>query len=153
MSSRSVPIPAHRFAEAIRDLPLENLHIKAAELSNSIAHLELSNQQLQPFAEEDRDCADAINENKDVMEQMRNRISSLKLEVERRGFKLEDQERELNVEASNGCMQNDGDHHSSFQYDSNIHASIGLVNEEFASLPGEQIAEEGTEREEGGAHL
>lgn len=150
MSSRSVPILAHRFTEAIRDLPLENLHIKAAELSNSIAHLQLSNQQLQPFAEDDRDCANAINENEEVMEQMKNRISSLKSEVERRGFKWEDQEQKLDVEASNGCMQNDGDHHSSFQYDS---TSTGLVNEEFASLPSEQIAEEGTEREEGGVHL
>lgn len=95
MSSTATPIPLNRFAEAITALPLSNLHFKAAELRNSIAHLEYSNLQLQPFAEEgDQDCKDAIAENEEVMGRMKERIECLKKEVEGRGFAWgEDEER------------------------------------------------------------
>lgn len=87
MSSTATPIPLNRFAEAITALPLSNLHFKAAELRNSIAHLEYSNLQLQPFAEEgDQDCKDAIAENEEVMGRMKERIECLRKEVEGRGF-------------------------------------------------------------------
>lgn len=50
MSSESQPIAPARFAAALPSLPLSNLHAKAAELHNSIAHLQSSNAQLAPFA-------------------------------------------------------------------------------------------------------
>ena len=87
MSSFATPINAERFEKAIRELPLASLHLKAAEIRNSIAHLLSSNQQLQPFADEgDSDCIDAILENVEVIQKMEKRISLLKAEVEGRGF-------------------------------------------------------------------
>ena len=92
MSSISTPIARDQFAQAIRALPLSNLHLKAAELHNSIAHLESSNQLLKPSAEDgDRVCSDAIEENIEVIGRMRERILLLKQEVERRGFLWEDE--------------------------------------------------------------
>ncbi|KAL8771115.1 MAG: hypothetical protein Q9209_003286 [Squamulea sp. 1 TL-2023] len=87
MSASAVPISQDRFAEAIADLPIGNLHAKAAELRNSIAHLVHSNEQLQPFADDgDQDCADAIKENEEVMARMVVRIGLLRREVENRGL-------------------------------------------------------------------
>lgn len=87
MSSTSTPISSDRFAEAIRALPLSNLHLKAAELHNSIVHLESSNQQLKPFAGDgDPVCSDAIRENLEVIRRMAERMLLLKQEVEQRGF-------------------------------------------------------------------
>ncbi|KAI4125631.1 MAG: hypothetical protein LQ338_004158 [Usnochroma carphineum] len=88
MSANAAPIPLERFAEAIAELPLENLRAKAAELRNSITHLMSSNQQLQEYANDgDRDCADAIRENEEVIERMEMRINLLRTEVEQRGFR------------------------------------------------------------------
>lgn len=88
MSSTTLPIPPQRFAEAIKELPLANLHFKAAEIRNSIAHLVSSNQQLQLFTDEgDSDCAEAIQENLLVIQRMEERMSLLQREVEGRGFK------------------------------------------------------------------
>lgn len=93
MSSTATPISAPQFSEAIKDLPLGNLHFKAAEIRNSIAHLESSNQQLEPFAEDgDSDCKEAIRENILVIQRMKERISLLKQEVESRGFKWGEEE-------------------------------------------------------------
>lgn len=87
MSASATPIPPERFAEAILDLPLANLHFKAAEIRNSVAHLESSNSQLQSFADEgDKVCIDAIKENEQTMMRMAERILLLRREVERRGF-------------------------------------------------------------------
>ncbi|KAI4101914.1 MAG: hypothetical protein LQ339_004804 [Xanthoria mediterranea] len=87
MSASAVPISQDRFAEAIADLPIGNLHAKASELRNSIAHLLHSNEQLQRFADDgDRDCADAIKENRQVMTNMIVRIDLLRREVENRGL-------------------------------------------------------------------
>ncbi|KAI9734142.1 MAG: hypothetical protein M1818_006653 [Claussenomyces sp. TS43310] len=101
MSETSLPISPARFAAALRDLPIANLHLKAAELRNSIAHLDYSNEQLKPFAfpnshsapsedgvtttEGDPDCVDAIRENEIVIGRMQERIALLRAEVERRG--------------------------------------------------------------------
>jgi hypothetical protein len=100
MSSESQPISAERFAEAIQDLPAENLYSKAHELENSIAHLERSNKALQEYIdsikadmslpeatrrEGDKDCSDAVQENQNVINRQRDRINLLKQEVERRG--------------------------------------------------------------------
>lgn len=88
MSSNTVPITAHQFAEAIKDLPLANLHLKASEIRNSIAHLVSSNQQLRSFADGgDSDCKEAIDENGVVIQRMEERIRLLRREVESRGFK------------------------------------------------------------------
>lgn len=87
MSANAVPISQERFAEAIADLPIGNLHAKAAELRNSIAHLVHSNEQLQPFADDgDQDCLDAIRENEEVVGRMVSRIALLRREVENRGL-------------------------------------------------------------------
>ncbi|RFU30012.1 hypothetical protein B7463_g6315, partial [Scytalidium lignicola] len=97
MSHESFPISPERFAFAIKDLPISSLHLKAAELRNSIAHLDYSNEQLKPFAEgttsvlgstegvPDQDCIDAIKENEMVIARMQERIELLRAEVENRG--------------------------------------------------------------------
>ena len=94
MSNEATPIPPARFAEALKDLPLSSLHLKAAEIRNSIAHLDYSNEQLKPFADgtehssngrPDQDCIDAIKENELVIARMQERIALLKAEVEGRG--------------------------------------------------------------------
>jgi hypothetical protein len=84
MSATATPIPPSQFALAIKDLPLPNLHFKAAEIRNQIAHLVLSNDQLKEFAD-DEDCKEAIAENEVVMDRMRERLDLLKAEVEGRG--------------------------------------------------------------------
>jgi len=107
MSSDTVPISPARFAAALKDLPLSTLHLKAAELRNSIAHLDYSNEQLKPFAdgtegggEPDQDCVDAIRENEVVIARMTERISLLRAEVEGRGSSwLEFRSQEEVVEA------------------------------------------------------
>ena len=94
MSSETLPINPARFATALKDLPLETLHFKGAEIRNSIAHLDYSNEQLKPFADgtesscngaPDQDCIEAIKENEIVIERMQERISLLRAEVEGRG--------------------------------------------------------------------
>lgn len=88
MSSNATPISPARFAAALPSLPLPNLHFKAAELRNSIAHLEYSNLQLRSLAEEgDRDCREAVEENRETIMRMEERIKLLKAEVEGRGFR------------------------------------------------------------------
>lgn len=94
MSFQSTPIDSHCFAAAIKDLPLPNLHLKAAELCNSVAHLHSSNRELKPFADGgDPDCVEAIGENLLVVERMEGRILLLRFEIKRRGFEGADEER------------------------------------------------------------
>ncbi|KAF2089094.1 hypothetical protein K490DRAFT_1776, partial [Saccharata proteae CBS 121410] len=86
-------ISLEEFAVAIKDLPVASLHAKAAELRNSIYHMTRSNSQLEPFAAEgDAECADAMRENVEVMQRMRDRIGLLKAEVEGRGMMWVDEE-------------------------------------------------------------
>lgn len=91
MSSDALPIGTTAFAAALEALPLSTLHLKAAELRNSLAHLEYSNAQLEPFArpppgqEPDTVCVEAIAENAIVMERMRGRLALLRQEAEKRG--------------------------------------------------------------------
>ncbi|KAF2842222.1 hypothetical protein M501DRAFT_1013577 [Patellaria atrata CBS 101060] len=88
MSADALPITPARFAAALPDLSLASLYAKAAELRNSIAHLQSSNSQLEPFAiDGDVDCYEAIQENKVVIERMLERIELLKREVEERGVR------------------------------------------------------------------
>jgi len=100
MSSEAQPISASQFAEAIEDLPIENLYSKAFEINNSVAHLQQSNKLLQEYSDSikndtslasdtrangDKDCLDAIKENEVVIERQLGRVVLLKTEVERRG--------------------------------------------------------------------
>ncbi|MCJ1254291.1 hypothetical protein MMC24_002105 [Lignoscripta atroalba] len=103
MSSNTTPISPARFAAALPALPLSSLHAKAAELRNSVAHLEKSNEELQSFADEgDGDCAEAIEENKEVVMRMNERVELLRTEVEGRGYLWQEQSQE-------GRKDGDGD--------------------------------------------
>ncbi len=163
MSSNSTPIPLHRFAEAIRDLPLSNLHLKAAELDNSIAHLDSSNQQLKQYADDgDQYCLDAIRENLEVMVQMRERISLLRQEVEHRGFRWEEQKMNETKPGVNGETEHNsnGLQEVTEQTAASIlrerHQGGSLTDEELALRLQERIGEdrtEDTENTEGGVHL
>ncbi|KAK4181675.1 hypothetical protein QBC36DRAFT_373899 [Triangularia setosa] len=89
MSSTTPPITPQAFATALTTLSLPSLHLKVLELRNSIAHLDYSNEQLQPFASTsppDDVCVEAIQENNIVIERMQERIKLVRDEVESRGF-------------------------------------------------------------------
>lgn len=98
MSASAAPISSARFAAALKSLSLDTLYAKTAEIHNSVTHLEASNQDLQEYAAEDSECADAIWENMATIGRMHERIDLLKKEVESRGF-VWDEERNytLNV--------------------------------------------------------
>ncbi|KAK3725071.1 hypothetical protein LTR37_000581 [Vermiconidia calcicola] len=88
MSTDARPIDPARFSLALEGLPIENLHSKAAEIRNSIAHLKHSNEQMLPFADEgDDDCREAMFENLTVINRMNERIGLLRAEVEKRGMR------------------------------------------------------------------
>lgn len=84
MSAESTPITAARFAAALNDLPISSLYAKHAELTNSIVHLESSNKELEDFAREndDRDCYEALLENRQVMKNFHERMDLIRKEVE-----------------------------------------------------------------------
>ncbi|PSN72857.1 hypothetical protein BS50DRAFT_171596 [Corynespora cassiicola Philippines] len=83
MSADALPISAPRFAAALKDLSLPSLHAKVAELRNSIAHLQKSNLELEEFVrqEDDRDCYEALLENREVIKRMEERIELVRVEV------------------------------------------------------------------------
>ncbi|KAJ8114027.1 hypothetical protein OPT61_g3990 [Boeremia exigua] len=84
MSAESRPITAARFATALTELPISSLYAKHAELSNNITHLESSNKQLEDYAREndDRDCYEALLENRQVMKNFNERMDMIRKEVE-----------------------------------------------------------------------
>lgn len=84
MSAESTPITPARFAAALTDLPISSLYAKHAELTNNIVHLESSNRQLEDFAREndDRDCYEALLENRQVIKNFNERMDLIKREVE-----------------------------------------------------------------------
>ena len=87
MSATNQPISPARFASALQELPLSSLHSTAAEIRNSQVHLETSNRELRPYADEgDAVCKEAIDENAQVLERMKARLDLLKAEVLRRGM-------------------------------------------------------------------
>ncbi|KAK0753949.1 hypothetical protein B0T18DRAFT_424414 [Schizothecium vesticola] len=89
------PHPPSKFASALTSLPLSTLQLKVLELRNSIAHLDYSNEQLQPFASPsstsadapapDPICVEAIAENRVVIARMQERLGLVRAEVEKRG--------------------------------------------------------------------
>ncbi|EAT85687.2 hypothetical protein SNOG_07036 [Parastagonospora nodorum SN15] len=82
MSHESHPITLTRFASALSELPIDAIYGKYAELRNNIAHMESSNKQLEDFAREndDRECYEALMENKMVIKRFEERIEALKRE-------------------------------------------------------------------------
>lgn len=84
MSAEAAPITFERFAKALEDLPVSSLYAKHAELTNQIVHLESSNKQLEEFAREndDRDCYEALLENRQVMKRFTERKELIKKEVQ-----------------------------------------------------------------------
>ena len=160
MSSSSQPIPPHRFAEAIKELPLSNLHSKAAEIRNSISHLEASNQQLKSYADDgDRDCAEAIQENVSVIQRMEERIRLLKVEVEGRGFRWgeDDENSDDGGTITNGLGHNErSETNAQLSVDTRqgISGDSSLGDEELVRRLREQMEEYQDEEEmEEGVHL
>lgn len=99
MSASAQPVSSGRFAEALQELPLSTLHQTAAEIRNSRAHLESSNKELKPHADDgDGVCKEAIEENEQVMARMHARLDMLKAEVERRGMPWVDEDPTKNGE-------------------------------------------------------
>ncbi|KAI9857442.1 MAG: hypothetical protein M1824_004850 [Vezdaea acicularis] len=97
MSSDARPISPSQFALALKDLPVDVLHAKTAELLNSVVHLSYSNQELVPFADNgDVDCKEAIRENEIVIKRFEERILLLRKEVENRGLRWSEAETEEN---------------------------------------------------------
>ena len=152
MSSTALPIPPQRFAEAVKELPLANLHFKAAEIRNSIAHLVSSNQQLQPIADEgDSDCAEAIQENLVVIGRMEERISLLKGEVEGRGFKWGEDEPRPETAESNGhaAVEEAGEASGPITQ----HSGGRFGDEELARRFREQMEDDDDDQSHDGVHL
>jgi TolA-binding protein len=83
MSAESAPITFERFSKALEDLSVESLYAKYTELSNQITHLTSSNVQLEEFAREhdDRDCYEALLENRQVMKRFEERKALIMHEV------------------------------------------------------------------------
>ncbi|GAM87704.1 hypothetical protein ANO11243_057310 [Dothideomycetidae sp. 11243] len=147
-SSDALPIDPTAFARALESLPTETLHLKAAEIQNSIAHLKTSNAEMLPFADEgDADCREAMFENLVVIGRMNERIQILRDEVERRGLRWADAEVEDAERKINGHVLEEGD----VQVVSRAEGQSGrLTDEELRRRLEEQLA---GEEEEEGVHL
>jgi hypothetical protein len=165
MSAEAGPISPTRFATAIKDLPVETLYAKAAELRNSIEHLVASNKQLKEFANSgDRDCAEAVRENDEVIQRMEHRILLLEFEVEsNRKMKWHSDERR----AANGSatLQEDtvgltGTNGGASQQNanggalSNVPITSGSLSDvELLRLVGERLDEDEGGSNDGGVYL
>ncbi|CAG5156718.1 uncharacterized protein ALTATR162_LOCUS4514 [Alternaria atra] len=106
MSADAAPITFTRFSKALEDLSVESLYAKYSEITNQLTHLESSNKQLEEFAREndDRDCYEALLENKQVMKRFEDRREAIKNEVKDvRGLPWRPREEEnVDVAAVNG---------------------------------------------------
>ncbi|KAF2152917.1 hypothetical protein K461DRAFT_267591 [Myriangium duriaei CBS 260.36] len=149
MSSDALPIDPTAFAQALESLPPETLHLKAAEIANSINHLKSSNEQMLPFADEgDQDCKDAMFENLVVIGRMNERIRMLREEVEKRGLRWADAEVEDSERRVNGHVLEEGD----AVVGTGQRAQSGrLTDEELRRRLAEQMAQDGEDEE--GVHL
>ncbi|KAK6337677.1 hypothetical protein TWF730_003069 [Orbilia blumenaviensis] len=87
MSASAAPIPLDQFAAALLDLEIPQLHQESARLQNSLYHLERSNTTLAEYPD-DEDCKDAIRYNQGVIEQQKQRIEIVKMELVRRGVSV-----------------------------------------------------------------
>jgi hypothetical protein len=107
MSAEAAPITLTRFSSALSDLPIESIYGKYSELRNNITHMESSNKQLEEFAREndDRDCYEALLENRQVIKRFEERIEALKKEVtEIRGlpWRVRDEEEKKDAQVGGG---------------------------------------------------
>ena len=108
MSADSAPISFTRVSKALEDLSAESLYAKYSELTNQITHLQDSNRQLEEFAREndDRDCYEALLENRQVMKRFEERKEAIRHEINVvRGLPWrprEDVERKVDGAATNG---------------------------------------------------
>ncbi|CZT16894.1 uncharacterized protein RCC_02729 [Ramularia collo-cygni] len=135
MSATTTPISPHLFALALKDLPLDTLHTKAAEIQNSISHLLASNTQLQPLAEAgDEECKEALKENEEVVGRMRQRIDLCKAEAEGRGLRWH-----LGGEEGGEVKRVEGQ----------VNGSGSLGDEELRRRLEETLGDDGEEDEEG----
>lgn len=155
MSSESLPITRERFVKALEGLSLSSLYLKVAELRNSILHLEKSNQELEEFVrqEDDKECYEAVLENREVIARMEERIDLIKKEVTEvrcLPWQPEDGDRIVEVgERRNGDVEMVGS--SVVQQNGTTTTSNGVTSEQ---RNGTQAAENGTEtQEDGGVFL
>ncbi|KAM3418480.1 hypothetical protein BST61_g4462 [Cercospora zeina] len=154
MSSSSTPISPEMFALAIKDLPVDTLYAKAAELLNSMQHLRDSNAQMAEFADSgDEVCEEAISENDVVISRMQERVELCKAEVEGRGLRwtghVQAAEAKEDDDVVNGTLTNGhaGQEESSVQ---ETRAPSGRLTDE--DLRRQLEAQMGDE-DEGGVHL
>ncbi|EPS35349.1 hypothetical protein H072_11296 [Dactylellina haptotyla CBS 200.50] len=91
MSASAVPIPLEQFAQALLELEIAQLHLESSRLQNSLYHLERSNATLEEYPD-DEDCKDAIRYNQGVIDQQKQRIELIRLELGRRGISVEHME-------------------------------------------------------------
>ncbi|OTA91274.1 hypothetical protein M434DRAFT_76463 [Hypoxylon sp. CO27-5] len=175
MSAESQPIDPARFAEALKELPAENLALKVLEIRNAIAHLDYAIAELKPYAEgrppqlnegetaePDQECIDAIAENEVVIARMQNRIEMIRAEVERRGLSWRefqgkpDEEKE---EASSATDMANGDgegQHPAWRDGTFQTGTISQLGEEERELLRQlqsRMPPEDDEDPEGGMHL
>ncbi|KAF3906871.1 hypothetical protein ABW21_db0207008 [Orbilia brochopaga] len=87
MSASAAPIPLDQFAQVLVELEVPQLHEEASRLQLSLYHLERSNVTLAEYPD-DEDCKDAIRYNIGVIEQQKQRIELIRLELSRRGVNL-----------------------------------------------------------------
>jgi hypothetical protein len=104
MSASALPITLTRFASALSDLPIDAIYAKHTELRNNIAHMEASNVQLEDFAREndDRDCYEALMENRATIKRFEERIVALREEVVGRGLRWRPVEEEKEKDEKDG---------------------------------------------------
>ncbi|KAF3935831.1 hypothetical protein ABW19_dt0208663 [Dactylella cylindrospora] len=88
MSASSVPIPLDQFEIALTSLEVPLLHQESSRLQNSLYHLDRSNSTLAEYPD-DEDCRDAIRHNLEVIDQQKQRIELIRLELRRRGVSVE----------------------------------------------------------------
>jgi hypothetical protein len=167
MSASANPISPERFAIALEGLPLSNLFAKGAELRNSVAHLRLSNEALTEEADAgDKDCAEAIEENIQVIARMQERLQLLQNEVEKRGYNWDESKNLINGDsgnvtneenASGGQISNGAANETTStvgpanQRMPETNAGGQLGDEELRRLINERLAEE--EENDDGVHL
>ena len=164
MSASASPIPPELFANALSPLPLSNVYAKAAELRNSIAHLERSNAELRAYSASteggDRECETAVRENSEVVERMKERISLCKEEVVGRGGRWHeeggaDSEQAADMEgAGDAPTGQDGAGSATANGHGAASRSTGggrLTDEELARRLREQMGDE--ENDDDGVHL
>lgn len=153
MSADALPITSARFAKALEDLPISSLHAKVAELENSITHLEKSNKELEDFVREndDKDCYEALMENKDVIKRYEERIEMVRKEItEVRGLPL--QPEPTKSTATTQPTENGGQRAQDVEMeDAGLASETGArgATANAANAPQQHNANPGTEAEEG----